>query len=101
LNLLGGSITLFGASAGAAAALIVGAVRVQEGTLPLASLPVILLLGVEVFRPLRDLATLSHNGMLAMASAQGLFKLLEAQPVVREPEQPAPIAELEPGVVFE
>ncbi|HLQ35387.1 MAG TPA: ABC transporter ATP-binding protein, partial [Chloroflexota bacterium] len=100
-NLLGGSITLFGASAGAAAALVVGALRVQEGTLPLASLPVILLLGVEVFRPLRDLATLSHNGMLAMASANGLLKLLDAQAVVREPEHPASSGELQPGVVFE
>src|SRR5579884_137876 len=101
LNLLGGSITLFGASAGAAAALIVGALRVEQGTLPLASLPVILLLGVEVFRPLRDLATLSHNGMLAMAAGTGLLRLLEAQPVVREPERRAAPEALRPGVAFE
>src|SRR5579883_224882 len=100
LNLLSGSITLFGASAGAAAGLIVGAIRVQEGTLPLATLPVILLLGVEVFRPLRDLATVSHNGMLAMASAQGMFRLMDAKPSVPEPEAPA-IGELDAGVSFE
>jgi ATP-binding cassette subfamily C protein CydCD len=91
INLLSGSLTLFGASAGASAALIVGALRVQEGTLPLASLPVILLLGVEVFRPLRDLATVSHNGMLAMASAQGLFRLLDAQPAVCDSPAPGPL----------
>lgn len=100
LNLLSGSITLFGASAGAAAALIVGAVRVHDGTMPLATLPVILLLGVEVFRPLRDLATVSHNGMLAMASAQGLFRLLDAEPTVREPATAA-AQPVEPGIAFD
>src|SRR5262249_38531957 len=80
MNLLAGSLPLLGATVGSAAALIVGAIRVQDGTLPLATLPIILLMGTEVFRPLRDLATLSHNGMLAMAAAQGLFKLLDAKP---------------------
>ena len=50
-------------SAGAAIALGWGAVRVQAGELPLATLLVVLLLGVEVFR-LADLVQLFHSSML-------------------------------------
>ena len=71
VNIVTGGITLLGISAGAAVALGWGAIRVQAGELPLATLLVVLLLGVEVFRPLRDLVQLFHSSMLAVAATRG------------------------------
>ena len=61
-------ITDSGIAIGAAAALALGAWRFGQGELSLAALLVILMLGVEVFRPLRDLRDLLHDGMLAQSS---------------------------------
>ena len=36
------------------------------------------MLGVEVFRPLRELRTLLHQGMLGLSAARGIFALLDA-----------------------
>ena len=46
---------------------------------------IVLFLGVEVFRPLRELNQLYHQGMLAMAAALGMFSLLDDQPDVVDP----------------
>ena len=45
----------------------------------LPALLVILMLGVEVFRPLRELRMLLHQGMLGLAAARGIFALLDAR----------------------
>src|SRR5262249_19522903 len=66
LNIGTASVAMLGVAAGAAVALAWGAVRVQQGELPLSTLLVVLLLGVEVFRPVRDLVQLYHGGMLAL-----------------------------------
>lgn len=84
VNIGTGGITLLGVSAGAAVALAWGALRVENGTLDLRTLLIVLLLGIEVFRPLRDLTVLYHQGMLAMAAARGIYELLDAQPDVEE-----------------
>ena len=39
--------------------------------------------------------------MLAMASAEGMFRLLDAQPAIREPVASAPTARLQPSLSFE
>src|SRR5438874_1412277 len=49
---------------------------------------VILMLGVEVFRPLRELRVLLHQGMLGLSAAQGIFSILDAQPAVRDGAAP-------------
>jgi len=87
VNIGTGGITLLGISAGAALALGWGAVRVESGELPLATLLVVLLLGVEVFRPLRDLVQLFHGSMLAVAATKGMYQLLDADPEVKEPAE--------------
>jgi len=92
VNIGTSGITMLGISAGAAAALAWGAVRVHNGDLRLGTLLVVLLLGVEVFRPLRDLTVLYHKGMVAMAATRGIYDLLDAAPDVREPEAPVPFA---------
>ncbi|MBI3330195.1 MAG: ATP-binding cassette domain-containing protein, partial [Nitrospinae bacterium] len=99
-----GLITL-GISAGAGVALGWGAVRVSRGELDLPTLLMVLMLGVEVFRPLRELSRLYHRGMLAISEAKGIFGVLDTVPAVQEPQQPCvnpadPIG-LKPEVRFE
>ena len=77
-------ITDAGIAVGAAAALGLGAWRVSTGHMSLAVLLVILMLGVEVFRPLRELRILLHQGMLGLSAAQGIFAVLDARPAVRD-----------------
>jgi ATP-binding cassette subfamily C protein CydCD len=83
-NTLARGITDTGIAVGAAVALALGAWRVGTGQMSLSALVVILMLGVEVFRPLRELRVLLHQGMLGMAAARGIFALLDAVPAVRD-----------------
>ena len=101
VNIGTGGITLLGISAGAAVALGWGALRVQAGQLPLSTLLVVLLLGVEVFRPLRDLVQLFHGSMLAVAATRGMYQLLDTVPEVQSPTLPERPASLAPVVRFE
>ncbi|MGH8070481.1 MAG: thiol reductant ABC exporter subunit CydC [Candidatus Entotheonellia bacterium] len=99
-----GLITL-GISAGAGVALGWGALRVSRGELALPTLLIVLMLGVEVFRPLRELSRLYHRGMLALSEAKGIFELLDTVPAIQEPQQPSihptDALTLEPEVRFE
>ncbi|MEM7747176.1 MAG: ABC transporter ATP-binding protein [Pseudomonadota bacterium] len=99
-NSLARGITDTGIAVGAAATLALGAYRVTDGEMSLSALIVILMLGVEVYRPLRDLRSLMHNGMVAQASAQTIFHLLDAKPIVREAETAVALTDLAPTVSF-
>ena len=81
-NALARGITDTGIAVGAAATLALGAWRVSTGEMSLTALLVVLMMGVEVFRPLRELRALMHQGMVAQSAAQAVFELLEARPVV-------------------
>ncbi|HEY3067151.1 MAG TPA: ABC transporter ATP-binding protein [Methylomirabilota bacterium] len=98
-NTLGRGITDAGMAITATAALGLGAWRVSTGAMDLASLLVILMLGVEVFRPLRDLRMLLHAGMLGTAAARGIEEILAARPAVADGEGLRPA--LAPTVTFE
>src|SRR2546426_915954 len=100
-NTMGRGITDAGMAIGAVAALTLGAWRVSTGAMDLASLLVILMLGVEVFRPLRELRMLLHAGMLGTAAARGILDILGARPVVTERAPAAEEATLPPTVTFE
>ena len=63
-NSLARGITDTGIAVGAAATLALGAFRVAEGSMDEAPLIMILMLGVEVYGPLRDMRSLMHNGMV-------------------------------------
>ena len=86
---------------GAAAALTLGAFRVQAGEMELAGLLMILMMGVEIFRPMRDLRSVLHQGMNGMSAAQGINALLEAAPEVADNSNPAQVEKLEPRIAFE
>jgi len=99
-NSLSRGITDTGIAVGAAATLALGAFRVVDGDMSLAALIMVLMMGVEVFRPLRDMRSLMHNGMVAQAAAQTIFHLLDSKPIVIE--QPGGEAgSLSPTVAFE
>jgi ATP-binding cassette subfamily C protein CydCD len=82
-NALGRGITDAGIAVGAAGALWLGATRVSDGAMSIGALLVVLMMGVELFRPLRDLRAQLHTGMLGQAAAQAIFRILDAEPAVR------------------
>src|SRR2546430_13078585 len=74
----------------------------HTGAMGLPSVLVILMLGVEVFRPLRELRVVLHQGMLGTSAAQGILAILRATPEVREQgEAGARVPALTPSVTFE
>ena len=95
------ALTILGIASGAAVALAWGAVRVSDGDLELRSLLIVLMLGVEIFRPLRELVQLYHDGMIAMSSAEGIFDIMDAPVDVADAAtSPSPL-QLAPEVTFE
>jgi ATP-binding cassette, subfamily B, bacterial len=82
VNIGTSGVTMLGVSAGAALALAWGAIRVQDGDLELRTLLIVLLLGVEVFRPLREMVALYHRGMVAQAATRGIYDILDTPPEV-------------------
>ncbi len=94
-------ITDAGIAVGAAAALGVGAVRVADGTIGIEVLLIVLMMGVEVFRPMRDLRALLHTGMHGQSAAQSLFRLLDTRPAIEDADGAADAAPLAPTLAFE
>ena len=97
-----GTSILFMAT-GAAVALAVGAIRVSNGDMDLRPLLIVLMLGVEVFRPMRELVNLYHQGMATLSAAQSVFGILDEPVAILEPETTSevPVTEFEPEVSFE
>jgi len=95
------ALTILGIAAGAAVALAWGAVRVSNDELELRALLIVLMLGVEIFRPLRELVQLYHDGMIAMSSAEGIFDIMDAPVEVPDPEAGSKTLDLAPEVIFE
>jgi ATP-binding cassette subfamily C protein CydCD len=83
-NSLSRGITDIGIALGAAAALALSAYRVSQGLMEFESLIMVLLLGVEIFRPLRELRALLHDGMLAESAAKQVFSILESEPLIED-----------------
>ena len=101
-NSLTRGITDTGLALGAASALALGAYRVRSGDMEIETLLIVLMAGIEVFRPQRDLRALLHNGMMGQSAAQGIFAVLDAEPIVEQPVNPVHLdGPLEPTVVFE
>ncbi len=107
-NAATGALTILGITGGAAAALGWGAVRVADGDLELRALMIVLMLGVEVFRPLRELVQLYHDGVMAMSSAEGIFAIMDSPATVRDPDRSQaeaagsePASKLRPEITFQ
>ncbi|MGE3538553.1 MAG: ABC transporter ATP-binding protein [Candidatus Tectimicrobiota bacterium] len=100
-NSLGRGITDSAIAVGAATALAVGAFRVVDGAMELSTLLVILMLGVEVYRPLRDLRSVLHQGMVGLSAAKGIYRLLDGTPVVQDSASGAMPSRITPDIVFD
>ena len=103
-NVMTRGITDAAIAIGAAAALVLGAYRVEAGSMTLSALLIVLMMGVEIFRPMRDLRTVLHEGMVGMSAAQGLYRLLDATPPVSDAPSLAisgPGRALKPDIRFE
>ncbi|MSO54500.1 MAG: ABC transporter ATP-binding protein [Rhodospirillales bacterium] len=100
-NTLARGITDSAIACGAAAALAIGAFRVEAGDMSLGALLIILMLGVEIFRPMRELRSVLHQGMVGMAAAQGLYQIFEDHPLVVDAPVTAACPRLEPTIAFE
>ena len=95
-------LTDTGIAVGTAAVLGLGAWRVTQGQMSLDVLLVVLMMGIEVFRPQRDLRALLHNGMMGRAAADDIFALLDAQPGIKPPAAPVDLdGPLAPVVEFD
>lgn len=99
-NALARGITDISIAVGAAAALIYGAVRVESGAMALTSLLIILMLGVEIFRPMRELRSVLHQGMVGLSAAQGIYRILDDKPSVADAATGA-ARTLDPTISFE
>ncbi|HZP38404.1 MAG TPA: ABC transporter ATP-binding protein [Methylomirabilota bacterium] len=86
---------------GAALALALGAYRVQAGAVELTALVVVLMLGVEIFRPLRELRTVLHQGMLGLSAAQGIRALLSVEPEVKDTARGPAADAIQPSITFD
>ena len=100
-NALSRGITDTGIAVGAASALALGAWRVSQGAMSFEALLIVLMLGVEVFRPLRDLRAMLHEGMLARAAANKIFALLESRPQIVDTSAADQGEALAPTLAFE
>ncbi len=100
-NSLARGITDAAIACGAAAALIYGAVRVQDGAMTLPALLVILMLGIEIFRPMRELRTVLHQGMVGLSAAQGIYTILDDRPNVADAKAVPLDKSLAPTIEFE
>lgn len=100
-NSLTRGITDTGLALGSAAALAVGAYRVDVGTMEMSTLLMVLMAGIEVFRPQRDLRSLLHNGMMGMSAAEGIFRVLNAQPQIVDSSSPLALPTLPAEIQFD
>ncbi|MGL4961993.1 MAG: ABC transporter ATP-binding protein [Inquilinus sp.] len=99
-NVLARGITDSAIACGAAASLALGAWRVDSGAMALSALLVILMLGVEIFRPMRELRSVLHQGMVGLSAAQGIYQVLDDTPEVADAAPAALARPLDPTIEF-
>ncbi|MCW3155395.1 thiol reductant ABC exporter subunit CydC [Achromobacter spanius] len=105
VSLLTRGISDLGVALGAALALTLGAWRVAAGDMSVEALLIVLMAGTEIFRPLRDLRSVLHRGMLGQSAAVSIHALMDAQPLTPVPttapgKRTAP-AHLTPTIEFD
>ncbi|MDF8360392.1 thiol reductant ABC exporter subunit CydC [Achromobacter anxifer] len=86
VSLLTRGISDLGVALGAALALTLGAWRVAHGDMSVEALLIVLMAGTEIFRPLRDLRSVLHRGMLGQSAAASIHALTDARPLTPAPE---------------
>jgi ATP-binding cassette, subfamily B, bacterial len=101
LGLMTRLFTDLGTGLGAAAAIALGAWRVRHGEMSLETLLIVLMAGSEIFRPLRDLRALLHEGMIGQSAATSIHALLDARGLQSERGAAKHVEGLRPDIRFE
>src|SRR5215469_12486940 len=94
-------ITDVGVAGGAAFALGLGVWRVAHGQMSITALLIVLMAGTEIFRPLRDLRSVLHQGMVGQSAAAGITALLNSEPLVPATSAASVPATLAPTIEFD
>jgi ATP-binding cassette subfamily B protein len=95
-------LTDLGTALGAAAALVLGAWRVRHGEMTIEALLIVLMAGTEIFRPLRDLRAVLHQGLNGESAAVGITTLLDTpETAPAAPAGPVSPIGLSPALIFE
>ncbi|MCA3828737.1 MAG: ATP-binding cassette domain-containing protein, partial [Burkholderia sp.] len=100
LGLLTRLFTDLGTGLGAAAAIAAGAWRVRHGDMSLEALLIVLMAGSEIFRPLRDLRAVLHQGMIGQSAANAIHALLDAGSQAPAADAPR-VTGLRPEIAFD
>jgi ATP-binding cassette subfamily C protein CydCD len=79
LSVMTRGITDIAIALGAASGLALGIYRVSNGLMSLEALLIVLMAGTEIFRPLRDLRGVLHQGMVGQSAAEAVLGLMEAK----------------------
>jgi ATP-binding cassette subfamily C protein CydCD len=94
--------TDLGTAVGAALAMALGAWRVSQGEMSLTALLIVLMAGTEIFRPLRDLRTVLHQGLNGQSAAHGILALLDTpESAPAAPPRSIPTTALRPRIEFQ
>jgi ATP-binding cassette, subfamily B, bacterial len=101
LNVATRGLTDLGTALGSAAALALGTYRVEHGAMSVEALLIVLMAGTEIFRPLRDLRTVLHQGLNGQAAATGIIALLDTEVTAPATAAGGPPPVLAPDVCFE
>ncbi|WP_109481316.1 thiol reductant ABC exporter subunit CydC [Paraburkholderia sp. C35] len=101
LGLLTRLFTDLGIGLGVAAAIALGAWRVRHGEMSLEALLIVLMAGSEIFRPLRDLRGVLHQGMIGQSAANSIHALLDATHPQRHANGAPHIAGLQSDIAFD
>jgi ABC-type multidrug transport system fused ATPase/permease subunit len=94
-------VTDIAMAVGAAVALGLGAWRVSHGLMSMQALLIVLMAGTEIFRPLRDLRSVLHQGMVGQSAAAGINGLLATEVPLPAARSMRPAASLAPTIAFE
>ena len=100
-NQIARGLTDAGIAVGVAATLTLGAYRLGEGEMSLTALLIILMMGTEAYRPLRDMRSLLHAGMTGRSAADMILGLLELKPAIQQCSDAPAMPDLLPTIEFE
>jgi len=100
-NQIARGLTDAGITIGVAATLSLGAYRLVDGQMSLTALLMILMMGTEAYRPLREMRSMLHAGMNGRSAAETMMGLLGAEPVVKEIPTVTSAGPLEPTIQFD
>ncbi|SCL74367.1 putative multidrug export ATP-binding/permease protein [Methanoculleus chikugoensis] len=89
------------AAIGGTVAIVIGALRMDAGSLSAGGLLFVLLLVREALRPVTDLRQTIHFSFAGMGAAEGVLDILEAVPPAAAPVDPIAPGTLPPSIAFE